>query len=91
VQDRTTCLKEAGAALAEARKEARHPALRPGQPDYQANALARCERLPEAERADCQLIAKGAGTQEGSVGQGGVLYKLVTKTAAPAASAASAP
>ena len=88
-QSRETCLKEAGAALAEARR------AQPGtqvQPDYLANALARCERVPAAERADCERLVRGQGSSSsGSVTEGAIVRQLITKSVAPAASAASAP
>lgn len=86
-QDRATCLKEAGAA----REQAAKGELVQGSPDYAANALARCEKVPAADRADCKLMARGYGTKSGSVAQGAVVRELVTQTVAPAASAASAP
>lgn len=86
-QDRATCLKEAGAALAEARRrQLESPAT-----DHAANALARCERLPDADRADCRLRMQGVGSQKGSVDGGGILYELVTKSVGAPAPAASAP
>ncbi|MGN6826441.1 hypothetical protein [Paucibacter sp. M5-1] len=87
-QSRETCLKEAGAALAEARR------AQPGtqvHPDYLANALARCERVPAAERADCERLVRGQGSSSGSVTEGAIVRQLITKSVAPAASAASAP
>lgn len=85
-QDRATCLREAGAALAEARQR------RLGVPaaDHAANALARCERLPDADRADCRLRMQGLGSQKGSVAGGGILYEMVTKSVGAPAPAASA-
>ncbi len=87
-QDRATCLKEAGAALAEARRGA----LGAGDGDrYADNALERCKPLPEADRKDCMARIE-QGTQSGSVSGGGILRELVTREAAPtdAAPAASA-
>lgn len=87
-QSRETCLKEAGAALAEARR------AQPGaqaRPDYLANALARCERVPAAERADCERLVRGQGSSSGSVAEGAIVRQIISKSVAPAASAASAP
>lgn len=87
-QSRETCMKEAGAALAEARR------TKPGaqaQPDYLANALARCERVPVAERIDCERLVRGQGSSNGSVAEGAIVRQIISKSVAPAASAASAP
>ncbi|MCX2861738.1 hypothetical protein OOZ63_07795 [Paucibacter sp. PLA-PC-4] len=87
-QTRETCLKEAGAALAEARR------AKPGaqaQPDYLANALARCERVPAVERVDCERLVRGQGSSSGSVAEGAIVRKIISKSVVPAASAASAP
>ena len=82
-QDRATCLKEAAAAQAEARRgrlgNGRDPA------EYQRNALARCDLQPAAERDACRAMVRGEGTTRGSVEQGGVVRELVTRE--PAASA----
>lgn len=88
-QDRKTCLQEASAA----RDEARKGRLQPTTPDYLANALARCERVPEADRADCQALARGQGQSEGSVAQGAIVHRLVTRevVATPPPKPASAP
>lgn len=88
-QDRATCLKEAGAALAEARRGA----LGAGDGTrYTDNALERCKALPQADRQDCVARIE-QGTQSGSVAGGGILLERVTREAAPteAAPAASAP
>lgn len=87
-QSRETCLKEAGAALAEARR------AQPGaqtRPDYLANALARCERVPAADRADCERLVRGQGSSSGSVSEGAIVRQIISKSVEPAASAASAP
>jgi hypothetical protein len=74
-QARATCLREAGAALAETRKgQAAGTAA-----DYERNAAARCERLPDADRKDCLARMKGAGTTSGSVSGGGIYRELVTR------------
>jgi hypothetical protein len=72
-QDRATCLREAGAALA----EARHGGLATGgDRDLVANRAARCNALPAADREDCTMRMEGAGTTSGSAQQGGVLREL---------------
>ena len=73
-QDRATCLKEAGAALAEDRRG------RLGSPggDYSQNAVSRCEALPADERDACQRRMQGEGMTSGSVEAGGLLREIVT-------------
>lgn len=80
-QDRATCLKEAGAALQEARR---------GRLDngadartLQQNALLRCQRQPAEDRADCERLARGEGQVSGSVEGGGVIKEVVTRTVGP--------
>jgi len=68
-EDRATCLREAGAALEEARKG--H--LDDGNTDYQRNAEQRCQRLPADDKEACLARMRGQGTTSGSVGQGGIL------------------
>jgi hypothetical protein len=48
-----------------------------------ANALKRCEPLPEALRKDCIERMSGGGTQTGSVAEGGVYRELVTIVVGP--------
>ncbi|CAN5239087.1 hypothetical protein BH11PSE10_BH11PSE10_01420 [soil metagenome] len=88
-QDRTTCLKEAGAAYA----EAKHGGLRvtgnaDGRADRAANATQRCTGLPADDAKACMARMRGEGSTSGTVASGGILRELVT--VAPAASAASA-
>lgn len=78
-QDRETCLKEARNALAEARKG--HATA--GPEEWRQNALARCDRVPEAERKACQKLALGEGKQSGSVEGGGVIKEITTVTVGP--------
>lgn len=80
-QDRSTCLREAGAALAEARRGT----LSSGsEADWQRNAEARCARHEDPQARDaCERIARGEGTHDGSVEQGGILYELVTRSVGP--------
>ena len=74
-QDRATCLREAGAAL----HEARQGRLGEGQVQYQQNALARCGYLPAEERSACHARMQGQGTTSGSVAGGGIYRELVTR------------
>jgi hypothetical protein len=71
-QDRATCLKEAGAALGEAKRNA----LGASNSDSLArNRMARCDALPAAERDDCALRMQH-GTMSGSAAQGGILREI---------------
>ena len=88
-QDLATCLKEAAAARAEARRGA----LATGQnaQDMAANRLLRCQRLPAAQRPDCERLARGEGSSSGSVQGGGVLKTLVTRSVGASAPLADMP
>ena len=81
-QDRATCLKEAGAALAEARRGRLDNGVSERQ--LAENRVARCRAQPESERADCERMARGEGTVVGSVEGGGVVKELVTRQVGPA-------
>lgn len=76
-QDRTACLREAGAAQQEAQ---RGGLSNPGPDVERQNALARCQRQPVADRADCEARIEGMGrtSTEGSVMGGGVIRETVT-------------
>jgi len=75
-QDRTTCLREAGAAHAQAKREgwAGDQAAQ-----YLHNARTRCERLPDLDRRDCVARMQGQGTTSGSAAGGGIYRELVTR------------
>jgi len=73
-QDLATCKQEAGAALAEARRNrlVTHPS------DYQQNMTRRCQALPTGEQQDCLIQMRGENpnattTTQGSVAGGGIL------------------
>ena len=99
-QDRATCLKEAGAA-ADERKRNRLD----NSGSLPQNAADRCNALTGAERSDCLARVKGASganqrtTMSGSVAGGGVMKETTTTTTVgsptivtlPAPSSASAP
>lgn len=69
-QDERTCLREAGAALQEARRHS----LVEGSPSFDDNQRTRCERLTGTEREDCmRLMSDPNAVTEGSVDGGGVL------------------
>ena len=74
-QDRATCLKEASAARAEARRNR----LDTGSAQLQQNARARCVALPADDRADCEKRMSGEGSVSGSVDNGGLLRELKTE------------
>jgi hypothetical protein len=74
-QDRATCLREAGAAL----DEAKRGRLNDGQAQYRQNALIRCDALPTEERNACQARMEGQGVTRGSVAEGGIYRELVTR------------
>ncbi|MEJ8854502.1 hypothetical protein WKW79_07975 [Variovorax robiniae] len=76
-QDRAACIREAGAA----RYEARRNGLTSAAPiDYQQNALARCQLQPPADRTACEQRVMGTGVSsiDGSVLGGGVIRETVT-------------
>lgn len=72
-QDRATCLKEAGAAL----QEARRGNLSAGnEGELGHNRMVRCKALPMQDREDCAMRMQGQGTSTGSAQQGGILREL---------------
>lgn len=84
-QDRQTCLKEAGAAYAEARRGRLGSEVDARQ--LRENALLRCRVVPAEDREACERLASGGGKVSGSVTEGAVLKELVTRRVEPAASA----
>jgi len=78
-QDRTTCLREAGAAL----QEARRGRLDDGQAQFEQNRLLRCDSQPAQDRPDCVRRMNGEGSTSGSVEGGGILRELVTPVVPP--------
>jgi hypothetical protein len=73
-QDRAACLREAGAAL----QEAKRGRLTNENNLYQQNQLIRCEPLPAGDREDCVRRMHGEGTVSGSVESGGTFRELRT-------------
>ncbi|MBI5275090.1 MAG: hypothetical protein HY854_01400 [Burkholderiales bacterium] len=71
-QDRATCLKEAGAALQEARRGNNETAA---EAQLARNRVARCAKLPAPDRDEC-VMRMSQGTATGSALQGGVLRTL---------------
>ena len=78
-QDRSTCLREAAAVLAE-QKSGRRSQSDPQV--YSNNRLIRCDRLTPQDREDCLQRMKGEGTLSGSVESGG-LYRELSRPAVP--------
>jgi hypothetical protein len=78
-QDRATCLREAGAAL----EEAKRGHLDDGGAPYEQNKLLRCNAQPPEDREDCQRQMRGEGITRGSVADGGIYRELVTTVPAP--------
>ena len=79
-QDRAACLREAGAAQQEARRDG---LTTPSPSAEDRNALDRCKQQPPSAQAECEARITGAGktTTEGSVMGGGVIRETVTPVA----------
>ncbi len=93
-QSKADCLYEARSVLRDAL--ARKPQPDSSPQALAANAVQRCQRQLSADRADCERLARGEGTQQGSVDDGAVVKQIVTRTVGPvpplpASSPASAP
>ena len=88
-QERETCLKEAGAALAEARRG--NLSEGESRPELRSNRMDRCKVLSGDERTDCIARMRGEGTVEGSVKGGGVLREKVTIVPGKPADASTSP
>jgi len=73
-QDRATCLREASAAL----QEAKRGNLNDGQAEFERNRLLRCEKQPPQDRQDCVRRMSSEARTSGSVEGGGVLRELTT-------------
>ena len=78
-QDRATCLREAGAAFA----QARHEGLNDGAAPYARNARQRCDALPQEDRQGCLARMQGQGTTSGTAASGGIYRELVTRDVVP--------
>lgn len=78
-QTREDCLRDAGAARAEAGRldNGLSPSI------YEHNAKLRCQPLPEADREACLARMSGQGTTSGSVQGGGILREKVTREVGP--------
>lgn len=71
--DKTTCLREAGAAL----NEARSGKLADANTNFEGNRIARCGYLKGPDKEYCLRRMNGEGTVTGSVEGGGILRELV--------------
>lgn len=78
-QERTACMREAGAA----RQEANRQHLSDGTAEqHRQNMLNRCNRLPAASRQDCITQMTSPTQVRGSVQGGGVLRETVIQVPA---------
>lgn len=73
-QDRATCLREADAAFAEARRGGLAVDALP----FSDNARRRCDPLPEVQRQACHARMQGQGSTSGSAATGGIYRELTT-------------
>jgi hypothetical protein len=72
-QERATCLKEAGAAFAEAKQDSLG---RSDDSALQRNRQLRCDAFKAGDREDCLRRMSGEGVTSGSAQQGGILREL---------------
>lgn len=80
-EDRRACLRDAGAALQEARRGGLGAA---DAATLQHNARLRCAPLPADQRSACLARMDGEGTISGSVQAGGLYRELVIVETLPA-------
>lgn len=73
-EDQKTCLQEAAAARAAAKRGN----LTEADASYEQNAMARCKALPAADQSDCARRVHGEGAVSGSVGGGGIIRETTT-------------
>ena len=79
--DRTNCLRDAGAARAQALRTG--PSSTSSE-QLQRNAMQRCQaHKVDEDRAACERMARGDGNTSGSVESGGVIRELTTQVPAP--------
>ena len=74
VQERSSCLREAGAVRAQALKGV--PQGGESAEERMRNALQRCNPLPADRKAICERMVRGEGSESGSVQGGGVIREL---------------
>ncbi len=72
-QERSTCLREAGAALQESRRGGLSTV---NEGELAQNRKVRCEALPAPDRHECMLRMQGEGTVSGTAQQGGILREI---------------
>jgi hypothetical protein len=78
--DRSNCLRDAGAARAQALRNG----PRTASPEELArNAVQRCQQHPPEQQVICERMARGEGRASGSVQGGGVIRELVTQERLP--------
>ena len=87
--ERSACLREAGAARAEALRGQLRTGASPEE--LARNALQRCQRLPPENKMLCERMARGEGTASGSVAAGGLIKELEIQVPAPAPPMAAPP
>lgn len=81
-QERQACLREAAAARAEAQRGRLGDGHSADAAQLQANAMARCQARPEAQRAACEAMVRGEGERSGSVAAGAVIRSHVERVPA---------
>ena len=82
-QDRTSCLRDAGAHRAQALRTGVRGGTSPQE--LERNALQRCQsHNSQEERTICERMARGEGSSSGSVQGGGTIRELVTQETLPA-------
>ena len=79
-QDRTACLRDAGAHRAQALRQGTRG---PSPQELERNALQRCKTQPPGDQARCERMARGEGSVSGSVSGGGTIRELVTQEPLP--------
>lgn len=80
-EDRTNCLRDAGAARAQALRQGPSSTSRE---QLKRNAMQRCQAHKSAEdQAICERMALGDGSTSGSVERGGMIRELTTQMPAP--------
>jgi hypothetical protein len=75
-QEQTSCLREAG-AVRQQPQSVRDPV---SAAQREANAVQRCDPLPDGERQSCIARMQGQGRVEGSAAAGGMLRELTEPT-----------
>ncbi|WP_137919122.1 hypothetical protein [Hydrogenophaga sp. 2FB] len=79
-QDRTSCLRDAGAHRAQALRQGVRSL---SAQELERNALLRCRAHPPADQPRCERMARGEGNVSGSVSAGGTIRELVTQEPLP--------